>query len=89
MPRWLRCRNFFGAVYDEIDPAAYPDFKITLKESVFDDEVEEGKVISQSPESGDQVKEGTEIALTVSLGSQDGRDAKAQGPASNPTPKSF
>ena len=71
--------NFLGAVYDEIDPAASPDFKITLKESVFDDEVEEGKVISQSPESGDQVKEGTEIALTVSLGPKTDEMPKLKG----------
>ncbi len=71
--------NFVGAVYDEIDPAAYPDFKITLKESVFDDEIEEGKVISQSPESGDQVKEGTKIALTVSLGPKTDEMPKLKG----------
>ena len=71
--------NFVGAVYDEIDPAAYPDFKITLKESVFDDEIEEGKVINQSPESGDQVKEGTEIALTVSLGPKTDEMPKLKG----------
>ena len=71
--------NFVGAVYDEIDAAAYPDFKITLKESVFDDEVEEGKVISQSPERGDQVKEGTEIALTVSLGPKTDEMPKLKG----------
>lgn len=71
--------NFVGAVYDEIDQAAYPDFKITLKESVFDDEVEEGKVISQSPESGDQVKAGTEIALTVSLGPKTDEMPKLKG----------
>ena len=71
--------NFVGAVYDEIDAAAYPDFKITLKESVFDDEVEEGKVISQSPERGDQVKAGTEIALTVSLGPKTDEMPKLKG----------
>ena len=71
--------NFVGAVYDEIDQAAYPDFKITLKESVFDDEVEEGKVISQSPESGDQVKAGSEIALTVSLGPKTDEMPKLKG----------
>ena len=71
--------NFVGAVYDEIDAAAYPDFKITLKESVFDDKVEEGKVISQSPKSGDQVKEGTEIALTVSLGPKTDEMPKLKG----------
>ena len=71
--------NFVGAVYDEIDPAAYPDFKITLKESAFDDEIEEGKVINQSPESGDQVKEGTEIALTVSLGPKTDEMPKLKG----------
>ena len=71
--------NFVGAVYDEIDAAAYPDFKITLKESVFDDEIEEGKVIRQSPESGDQVKEGTEIALTVSLGPKTDEMPKLKG----------
>ena len=35
---------------------------------VYDDDVDAGKVISQSVNAGDEVKEGTTVALTISLG---------------------
>ena len=60
--------SFVGKVYEDLNPAAYPDLKIVLAESVFDEEVPEGEVIGQSPDAGDQVRPGTEVALTVSAG---------------------
>lgn len=71
--------KFVGEVYEEINHSAYPDLKIVLEESVFDDEVPEGEVISQSPEADDQVKPGTEIALVVSLGPKTDEMPNLQG----------
>ena len=71
--------NFVGKVYDEIEHSLYPDLTIVLEESVFDDEVPEGEVISQSPDADDQVKPGTEIALVVSLGPKTDEMPNLQG----------
>lgn len=44
------------------------DYNIFLSEKVFDDKVEEGKIISQSPQSGTHVFKGSNIVVTVSRG---------------------
>lgn len=68
----VKVPNFEGMVYEEINPADYPDFELVMGESEYNDEVEEGKVISQKPGADKQVAKGTKIELKVSLGPQTG-----------------
>ncbi len=46
------------------------DYNVFFAEKVFDDKVEDGKVISQTPLQGSLVKKGSNIVLTVSKGSK-------------------
>ncbi len=50
-----------------VDIAEYPHFEIR-KEEVYDDNTEAGIIIGQRPKGGDQVVEGTQLVITVSLG---------------------
>ncbi len=60
-----------GLEYNEILKDAsseYSDFEIEKTDEVYDDTVDKGLVISQSPEADKKVSEGTKISLVVSLG---------------------
>ena len=57
-----------GKYYEAIDLEGYEGFTIKLATQTYSDEVEEGKVIEQSPDAGDKVAQGTVIWLTVSMG---------------------
>ncbi|MBR3974085.1 MAG: PASTA domain-containing protein [Oscillospiraceae bacterium] len=57
-----------GKYYETIDLDGYEGFTITLATHTYSDEVEEGKVIEQSPKPGDKVAQDTVIWLTVSMG---------------------
>ena len=54
-----------GQVYEDLPE--YPEFDLT-KEEVYDDTSPAGMVISQKPDAGDMVVEGTKLVATVSLG---------------------
>ncbi len=60
--------SLIGLVYDEIDPADYPDFTIVQGGTQTSDEYEAGYIIDQTPNANRSVKPGTEITVTVSSG---------------------
>ena len=60
--------NLTGKYYETIDLDGYEGFTIKLATHTYSDEVEEGKVIEQSPNPGDKVAQDTVIWLTVSMG---------------------
>lgn len=60
--------NFLNEYAESIDSRDYPDFVIHIESWVNDENVEKGRVISQSPSSKRIVKSGTTIELIVSLG---------------------
>lgn len=63
--------DFVGMDADKLQQSnESPDYNVFFAEKVFDDKVENGKVISQTPLSGTLVKKGSNIVLTVSKGSK-------------------
>ena len=58
--------NFVGEVYATMEEPT--GVTVKLLESVYDDEVEKGKIIKQEPIAGSPVEKGTEILVTVSMG---------------------
>lgn len=64
--------DLVGQDFDKLKEIASEnnDYEVFLSEKVFDDNVEEGKIISQIPQSGGSVKKGSSIVVTVSNGSQ-------------------
>ena len=60
--------NFVGEYYDNLNLNAYEGFDIKIASSVYNDTVEEGRVIEQSPDAGTEVVQGTTVWLTVSMG---------------------
>lgn len=62
--------KFVGMRLEDIDPADYPGLKVDVKNVTykFSAEYEEGIVIEQSPEPGEEVKVNRTIKLTVSKG---------------------
>ena len=63
--------NLIGKNFDELQKNNdSEDYSIFLSEKIFDDKVEEGKVISQTPQPETSVKKGSNIIVTVSKGSK-------------------
>lgn len=62
--------DFIGMRLDEIDPEAYPDLKVDVRNvsEAYSDKYDEGYVIRQDPEAGDKVKRGATVHLTISKG---------------------
>jgi serine/threonine-protein kinase len=65
-PRTLE--NWVGMDFDDALADLGPLGLTGGKDEVFDDEVPEGQIISQSPEAGEQVAKGSNVAFVVSLG---------------------
>ncbi len=57
-----------GQVYDDLDVNMYPTVKIVLGDYEYNDDVEVGKIIRQTPESGNQVPLDSEVKVFVSMG---------------------
>ena len=64
----FKCPNFVGMKYVDV-LEQYPDYQFTKTEQ-YDSKVEEGVVISQTPESNKEIKNKS-VSLTVSLGVSD------------------
>ncbi len=63
--------NFVGMDADKLQQNnESSDYNVFFAEKAFDDKVEDGKVISQTPLQGSLVKKGSNIVLTVSKGSK-------------------
>lgn len=64
--------DLVGQDFDKLKEIASEnnDYEVFLSEKIFDDNMEEGKIISQIPQSGESVKKGSSIVVTVSNGSQ-------------------
>lgn len=60
--------NFVGQNFESLQNNSSDDYNIFLAEKVFDDKIEEGKVISQTPAPETSVKKGSNIIVTVSKG---------------------
>ena len=57
-----------GQVYDQLDITRYPTVEIVLADYDYNDEVEVGVIMRQSPEYGDQVPLNSKIQVWVSMG---------------------
>ncbi len=57
-----------GEVYDELDRTKYPTVEIVLADYDYNEEVEAGVIMDQSPEAGDQVPLDSEVKVWVSMG---------------------
>ena len=57
-----------GQVYDELDITRYPTVEIVLADYDYNDEVEVGVIMRQSPEYGDQVPLNSKVQVWVSMG---------------------
>ena len=63
--------NLIGENFDDLQKENnFEDYSVFLSEKVFDEKVEEGKVISQTPQPGAFVKKGSNIIVTVSRGAK-------------------
>ena len=63
--------NFIGQSYDDLQKnASGEDYTILLAEEVFNESVEAGKILSQTPEPQSSVKKGSNIIVTVSKGAK-------------------
>jgi serine/threonine-protein kinase len=60
--------DYVGMTFDEALAELGPMGLTGGKDEVFDDEVPEGQIISQSPAAGDLVEKGSNVAFVVSLG---------------------
>ena len=61
--------NFIGQYFDDLQKNfSEEDYSILLAEEVFDENVDAGKVLSQTPQPQSSVKKGSNIILTVSKG---------------------
>lgn len=63
--------NFVGQYYGDIYPAEYPDFTLEDQGWVYDDTLDFGYVVSQTPEGNTEASSGSTIYLTLSLGKKD------------------
>jgi len=68
VPEDVEVPYFVGMVAEQINPQEYSDFEIVIGAETESETVEKGKVISQQPSGGRNVKPGATITLTVSLG---------------------
>ena len=57
-----------GQVYDDLDYTRYPTVEIVLADYDYDDEVEAGVIMKQSPEAGDNVPLNSKVKVWVSMG---------------------
>ncbi len=64
----LKLPNFVGQYAESIDQSAYPELTIYIESWEANDNVEQGRVIRQSPNADRMVKSGSSVALTVSAG---------------------
>ena len=67
----VRVPNLIGQVYRELDESRYSDLQITLQDYEYSDDYESGEIMDQTPKSGEQVAEGTEIKVWVSMGKEE------------------
>ena len=65
-PETILVPNLIGEDYESL--AANPNYTVKLNERVHDSEFEEGQIILQNPEAGEQMNKGEAIYVTVSLG---------------------
>ena len=60
-----------GEMYDEAEFAAeYKNFNIRLQPKQYHETYQEGQIISQEPAGGEKVQRGTDIWITVSMGTE-------------------
>lgn len=71
--------NFVGMYHGDIHPTDYPDFILDEQSWVYDDELEFGYVVAQTPEANTETTSGTTIYLTLSLGRKDSAMPKLIG----------
>ncbi|MEA4965691.1 MAG: Stk1 family PASTA domain-containing Ser/Thr kinase [Oscillospiraceae bacterium] len=64
----VKVPSFVGKSYEDIYPAQYPDFSFEVKEWVYDDTLDYGYIITQSPDADTEAETGTTIYLTISMG---------------------
>ena len=60
--------NLVGQIYDELDITRYPTVEIVLADYDYDEEIEAGVIMKQSPEAGDNVPLNSKIKVWVSMG---------------------
>ena len=67
--------DFVGMLLEDIDPRDYPDLKVdvTNVKEAYSDKYDEGYVIDQTPKSGDEVRKGRTVTLTVSKGAENNK----------------
>ena len=60
-----------GQVYDELDRTKYPTVEIVLADYDYDEEVEAGVIMRQSPEYGENVALDSKVQVWVSMGPEE------------------
>ena len=60
--------NLVGQIYDELDITRYPTVEIVLADYDYDEEIEAGVIMKQSPEAGDNVPLNSKVKVWVSMG---------------------
>ena len=60
--------NLVGQIYDELDVTRYPTVEIVLADYDYDEEIEAGVIMKQSPKSGDNVPLNSKVKVWVSMG---------------------
>ncbi len=61
---------FTGSMYTEDFDARYPNFTIRLRPQQYDDFYVAGQIMKQEPAGGSMVAKGTEVYLTISMGTE-------------------
>ena len=59
-----------GLVYDELDITRYPTVEIVLADYDYSEDVEEGVIMKQSPEHGEQMELNGKVQVWVSMGKE-------------------
>ncbi len=62
--------DLIGKVYEDLEKKDYPTLTLLDESYTFHDTVPAGQIISQEPDAGVLVQEGTEVKLVISLGVQ-------------------
>ncbi|MBP3659865.1 MAG: Stk1 family PASTA domain-containing Ser/Thr kinase [Oscillospiraceae bacterium] len=60
--------NLVGQIYDELDITRYPTVEIVLADYDYDEEIEAGVIMKQSPKAGDNVPLNSKVKVWVSMG---------------------
>ena len=60
--------NLVGQIYDELDITRYPTVEIVLADYDYDEEIDSGVIMKQSPEAGDNVPLNSKVKVWVSMG---------------------